>query len=165
MLWAGLTGTWPWTRLVAQTGLKTLWTALLLWMRSSTSSTSSQLFTAWPTSGSRPFASPCINDMLHVPISYEINPELLHSKFLLEGSQRVGVSASGKTKLEFSAFIRPDGSVVLIVLNRYSLIKSVWICVTVGQMLNAVCVCQVVVSDPVWSLGSCCWLHSLHRTG
>ncbi|XP_075321710.1 lysosomal acid glucosylceramidase isoform X2 [Odontesthes bonariensis] len=42
------------------------------------------------------------------------------SKFLLEGSQRVGVSASGKTKLEFSAFIRPDGSVVIIVLNRSS---------------------------------------------
>ncbi|XP_005810346.1 glucosylceramidase [Xiphophorus maculatus] len=40
------------------------------------------------------------------------------SAFLWEGSQRVGVSASGKTQLEFSAFVRPDGSVVLIVLNR-----------------------------------------------
>ncbi|CAG6015364.1 unnamed protein product [Menidia menidia] len=39
------------------------------------------------------------------------------SKFLLEGSQRVGVSTNGKTKLEFSAFVRPDGSVVLIILN------------------------------------------------
>ncbi|XP_061530176.1 lysosomal acid glucosylceramidase isoform X1 [Phycodurus eques] len=42
------------------------------------------------------------------------------SKFLCEGSQRVGVSASGETNLEFSAFIRPDGSVVLIILNRSS---------------------------------------------
>lgn len=42
------------------------------------------------------------------------------SKFLWEGSQRVGVSASGETNLEFSAFIRPDGSVVLIILNRSS---------------------------------------------
>ncbi|XP_058504729.1 lysosomal acid glucosylceramidase [Solea solea] len=42
------------------------------------------------------------------------------SKFLWEGSQRVGVSASHKTDLEYSAFIRPDGSVVLIVLNRSS---------------------------------------------
>ncbi|KAM9852207.1 lysosomal acid glucosylceramidase [Aulostomus maculatus] len=42
------------------------------------------------------------------------------SKFLWEGSQRVGVSASGKTNLEFCAFIRQDGSVVLIVLNRTS---------------------------------------------
>ncbi|XP_053743633.1 lysosomal acid glucosylceramidase isoform X1 [Synchiropus splendidus] len=42
------------------------------------------------------------------------------SKFLLEGSQRTGVSASEKTQLEFSAFIRPDSSVVLIVLNRSS---------------------------------------------
>ncbi|MEQ2173894.1 hypothetical protein GOODEAATRI_002260, partial [Goodea atripinnis] len=43
----------------------------------------------------------------------------MYSKFLWEGSQRVGVSTSGKTQLEFSAFVRPDGSVVLIVLNRY----------------------------------------------
>uniref|UniRef100_A0A8C4EXT1 Glucosylceramidase n=1 Tax=Dicentrarchus labrax TaxID=13489 RepID=A0A8C4EXT1_DICLA len=42
------------------------------------------------------------------------------SKFLWEGSQRVGVSASQKTDLEYSAFIRPDGSVVLIILNRSS---------------------------------------------
>lgn len=42
------------------------------------------------------------------------------SKFLWEGSQRVGVSASQETTLEHAAFIRPDGSVVLIVLNRSS---------------------------------------------
>ncbi|XP_013882930.1 glucosylceramidase [Austrofundulus limnaeus] len=42
------------------------------------------------------------------------------SKFLWEGSQRVGVSASEETPLEFTAFIRPDGSAVLIVLNRSS---------------------------------------------
>ncbi|XP_039972803.1 lysosomal acid glucosylceramidase [Xiphias gladius] len=42
------------------------------------------------------------------------------SKFLWEGSQRVGVSASQETYLEYSAFIRPDGSVVLIILNRSS---------------------------------------------
>ncbi|XP_077455890.1 lysosomal acid glucosylceramidase [Stigmatopora argus] len=40
------------------------------------------------------------------------------SKFLYEGSQRVGVSSSGKTILEFAAFVRQDASVVLIVLNR-----------------------------------------------
>uniref|UniRef100_A0A8C5EWS7 Glucosylceramidase n=1 Tax=Gouania willdenowi TaxID=441366 RepID=A0A8C5EWS7_GOUWI len=40
------------------------------------------------------------------------------SKFLWEGSQRVGLSASTQTKLEYSAFIRPDQSVVLIILNR-----------------------------------------------
>ncbi|XP_037130368.1 lysosomal acid glucosylceramidase [Syngnathus acus] len=43
-----------------------------------------------------------------------------YSKFLSKDSQRVGVSASGETDLEFSAFIRPDGLVVLIVLNRSS---------------------------------------------
>ncbi|KAK2844628.1 hypothetical protein Q5P01_011287 [Channa striata] len=42
------------------------------------------------------------------------------SKFLLEGSQRVGVSPSRATDLEYSAFVRPDGSVALIVLNRSS---------------------------------------------
>lgn len=42
------------------------------------------------------------------------------SKFLWEGSQRVGVSASQKTSLESTAFIRPDGSVVLIILNKSS---------------------------------------------
>uniref|UniRef100_H2TS47 Glucosylceramidase n=1 Tax=Takifugu rubripes TaxID=31033 RepID=H2TS47_TAKRU len=40
------------------------------------------------------------------------------SKFLWEGSQRVGVSSNQETDLGYSAFIRPDGSVVLIVLNR-----------------------------------------------
>ncbi|XP_053482745.1 lysosomal acid glucosylceramidase isoform X1 [Ictalurus furcatus] len=40
------------------------------------------------------------------------------SKFLWEGSQRIGVSVSEHTSLESCAFIRPDGSVVLIVLNR-----------------------------------------------
>uniref|UniRef100_A0AAX7UTP4 Glucosylceramidase n=1 Tax=Astatotilapia calliptera TaxID=8154 RepID=A0AAX7UTP4_ASTCA len=50
------------------------------------------------------------------------------SKFLWEGSQRVGVSASGETHLEFSAFIRPDGSLVLIILNRSSsdILFEVW---------------------------------------
>ncbi|KAM6910060.1 lysosomal acid glucosylceramidase [Xenentodon cancila] len=42
------------------------------------------------------------------------------SKFLWEGSQRVGVSASEKTEVEYTAFIRPDGSMVIIILNRSS---------------------------------------------
>nr|XP_057939453.1 lysosomal acid glucosylceramidase isoform X1 [Doryrhamphus excisus] len=42
------------------------------------------------------------------------------SKFLWEGSQRVGVSPSGETPLNFTAFLRPDGSVVLVILNRSS---------------------------------------------
>lgn len=41
-----------------------------------------------------------------------------NSKFLLEGSQRVGVSMSQNTVLELSPYIRPDGSAVLIILNR-----------------------------------------------
>ncbi|XP_072536725.1 lysosomal acid glucosylceramidase isoform X1 [Salminus brasiliensis] len=40
------------------------------------------------------------------------------SKFLWEGSQRVGVSVSEHSALETTAFIRPDGSAALIVLNR-----------------------------------------------
>lgn len=55
----------------------------------------------------------------------------LHSKFLWEGSQRVGVSSSQKTELEYSAFIRPDGSAVLIILNRY--VKSVFLCLHAGN--------------------------------
>ncbi|TNN72953.1 Glucosylceramidase [Liparis tanakae] len=42
------------------------------------------------------------------------------SKFLWEGSQRVGVASSQNTALEYSAFVRPDGSVVLVILNRSS---------------------------------------------
>lgn len=42
------------------------------------------------------------------------------SKFLWEGSQRVGVSPSAATQLEYTAFIRADGSVVLVLLNRSS---------------------------------------------
>ncbi|XP_031431718.1 lysosomal acid glucosylceramidase isoform X2 [Clupea harengus] len=40
------------------------------------------------------------------------------SKFLWEGSQRVGVSSSEPSALESSAFVRTDGAVVLEVLNR-----------------------------------------------
>ncbi|KAL4636166.1 glucosylceramidase isoform X1, partial [Arapaima gigas] len=40
------------------------------------------------------------------------------SKFLLEGSQRVGVSFSAHSDLEVTAFLRPDESTVLTVLNR-----------------------------------------------
>ncbi|XP_072316396.1 lysosomal acid glucosylceramidase [Eucyclogobius newberryi] len=42
------------------------------------------------------------------------------SSFLWKGSQRVGVSANLKTELENTAFIRPDGAVVLVILNRSS---------------------------------------------
>uniref|UniRef100_A0A3P8UKH6 Glucosylceramidase n=1 Tax=Cynoglossus semilaevis TaxID=244447 RepID=A0A3P8UKH6_CYNSE len=42
------------------------------------------------------------------------------SKFLWEGSQRVGVSASQDTELKYTAFVRPDNSVILIILNRSS---------------------------------------------
>ncbi|NXT87507.1 GLCM Glucosylceramidase, partial [Anhinga rufa] len=43
------------------------------------------------------------------------------SKFIPEGSQRVGLVASReskKTDLEYTAFLRPDGAVVVVVLNR-----------------------------------------------
>ncbi|XP_004714723.1 lysosomal acid glucosylceramidase [Echinops telfairi] len=42
------------------------------------------------------------------------------SKFIPEGSQRVGLAASEKTELEAVALIRPDGSAVVVVLNRSS---------------------------------------------
>uniref|UniRef100_A0A663N5A5 Glucosylceramidase n=1 Tax=Athene cunicularia TaxID=194338 RepID=A0A663N5A5_ATHCN len=45
----------------------------------------------------------------------------LCSKFIPEGSQRVGLVASKeskKTDLEYTAFLRPDGAVVVVVLNR-----------------------------------------------
>lgn len=40
------------------------------------------------------------------------------SKFIPEGSQRVGLVASEKNDLETVALIRPDGSAVVVVLNR-----------------------------------------------
>lgn len=40
------------------------------------------------------------------------------SKFIPEGSQRVGLVASEKSDLETVALIRPDGSAVVVVLNR-----------------------------------------------
>ncbi|XP_058876496.1 lysosomal acid glucosylceramidase-like isoform X2 [Acipenser ruthenus] len=42
------------------------------------------------------------------------------SKFLPEGSQRVGLDPSAESKLETTAFLRPDGAGVVIVLNRGS---------------------------------------------
>uniref|UniRef100_A0A4W3GGE9 galactosylceramidase n=1 Tax=Callorhinchus milii TaxID=7868 RepID=A0A4W3GGE9_CALMI len=43
-----------------------------------------------------------------------------HSKFIPEGSQRVGLDVSEETELETVAFIRPEGTAVIIVLNRTS---------------------------------------------
>ena len=43
------------------------------------------------------------------------------SKFIPEGSQRVGLIApkkSKKTPLEYTGFLRPDGAAVVVVLNR-----------------------------------------------
>lgn len=40
------------------------------------------------------------------------------SKFIPEGSQRVGLAASEKNDLETVALMHPDGSAVVVVLNR-----------------------------------------------
>ncbi|XP_029435319.1 lysosomal acid glucosylceramidase isoform X2 [Rhinatrema bivittatum] len=40
------------------------------------------------------------------------------SKFIVEGSQRVGLEASEETRLESVAFLRPDGVAALVILNR-----------------------------------------------
>ena len=40
------------------------------------------------------------------------------SKFIPEGSQRVGLVASEKSDLETVALLRPDGAAVVVVLNR-----------------------------------------------
>lgn len=40
------------------------------------------------------------------------------SKFIPEGSQRVALVASESTDLETVALLRPDGSAVVVVLNR-----------------------------------------------
>lgn len=45
-------------------------------------------------------------------------PVFTFSKFIPEGSQRVGLVASEKNDLEAVALIRPDGSAVVVVLNR-----------------------------------------------
>uniref|UniRef100_A0A8C4PTC5 Glucosylceramidase n=1 Tax=Equus asinus asinus TaxID=83772 RepID=A0A8C4PTC5_EQUAS len=42
------------------------------------------------------------------------------SKFIPEGSQRVGLDASEKTNLDTVALMHPDGSAVVVVLNRSS---------------------------------------------
>ncbi|XP_053330638.1 lysosomal acid glucosylceramidase isoform X2 [Spea bombifrons] len=42
------------------------------------------------------------------------------SKFIPEGSQRIGLDASSDSQLETVAFLRPDGSAVVVVLNRGS---------------------------------------------
>ncbi|XP_044304626.1 lysosomal acid glucosylceramidase-like isoform X2 [Varanus komodoensis] len=40
------------------------------------------------------------------------------SKFLPEGAQRIGIHSSTVSTLEFLAFLRPDGSAAVVVLNR-----------------------------------------------
>jgi glucosylceramidase len=40
------------------------------------------------------------------------------SKFIPEGSQRVGLVASEKNDLDTVALLHPDGSAVVVVLNR-----------------------------------------------
>lgn len=114
MWWAGRTGTLRWTTSGDQTGSKTTWTAPSSWTHSGTSSTSSRRSTAWPTSG-----SVCSQPRRFQPSRHAHGTiSAVRSKFLWAGSQRVGVSSNQKTDLGYSAFIRPDGSVVLIVLNR-----------------------------------------------
>lgn len=70
----------------------------------------------------------------------------VHSKFLWEGSQRVGVSSNQKTELGYSAFIRPDGAVVLIVLNRCRncAVRCLW-----DLLGTYVIILQVAVCGPV----------------
>lgn len=46
------------------------------------------------------------------------SPPTPPSKFIPEGSQRVGLLASEKNGLDTVALTRPDGSAVLVVLNR-----------------------------------------------
>lgn len=100
-----------------RTGWKTTWTAPSSWTRSETSSTSSPCSTAWPTSGSGVH----VHVQADFTLIYQAHgpTSALRSKFLWEGSQRVGVSSNQDADLSYSAFIRPDGSVVFIVLNRY----------------------------------------------
>lgn len=104
-------------------------------MQSATSSTSSRPSIAWPTSGiTERHISPVPSlqgGSLTRSTQITFFFFFLHSKFLWEGSQRVGVSSSQKTELEYSAFIRPDGSAVLIILNRY--VKSVFLCLHAGN--------------------------------
>lgn len=45
-------------------------------------------------------------------------PVFAFSKFIPEGSQRIGLVASEKNDLDTVALIRPDGSAVVVVLNR-----------------------------------------------
>lgn len=72
-----------------------------------------------------------VKNFVDSPIIVETNKDVFYkqpmfyalahfSKFLWEGSQRVGVSANLKSGLEYTTFVRPDGSVVLTVLNRSS---------------------------------------------
>ncbi|XP_044540562.1 lysosomal acid glucosylceramidase-like [Gracilinanus agilis] len=45
---------------------------------------------------------------------------LVSSKFIPEGSQRIGLEANKNHNLETVALLRPDGAVVLVVLNSSS---------------------------------------------
>ncbi|XP_007525464.1 lysosomal acid glucosylceramidase isoform X1 [Erinaceus europaeus] len=66
--------------------------------------------------------SPIIVD-IHKDTFYK-QPMFYHlghfSKFIPEGSQRVGLDVSMKTDLETVALLRPDGAAVVVVLNRSS---------------------------------------------
>ena len=40
------------------------------------------------------------------------------SKFVIPGSRRIAVEARGETSLEFVGFLRPDSTIVIVVLNK-----------------------------------------------
>ncbi|XP_075440605.1 lysosomal acid glucosylceramidase isoform X1 [Ascaphus truei] len=71
------------------------------------------------------------------------------SKFIPEGSQRVGLDASHENQLESVAFLCPDGSAVVVILNRDS--------VDVTFVLSDPRVGEIVTVSPANSIQTYIW--------
>lgn len=141
-------------------------------MQSVTSSTSSHLFTAWPTSGKHLYVTwslitidtkvifprwPC-HDMLI--------QKLLKQQVPLGGITEGGGVCQQVHRAEIYCLHQTGWFSGAHHTQQVRVIKPVWKCAINRKILNCCCASpQVVIWHPVWSLGSCRGILSLHRSG
>lgn len=169
MWWAGRTGTWPWTTSVDRTGLKTTSTAPSSWMHSATSSTSSRLSTAWPTSGSSagPFVADFTWSMMHTdrPLlstarSCGRAPREL-ACLPIRKQTWVTLPSSDRMAQLFSSYLTGTGTVFSCTCGTFpgSYMLYIFYVFVYGFIL------QVIICGQVWGLGPLRGLYPCHRSG
>lgn len=162
MWWAGRTGTWPWTTSVDRTGLKTTSTAPSSWMHSATSSTSSRLSTAWPTSGSG--AGPFVH------IDADSTWSTMHTAQPLLST----ASSCGRAPRELACppirkqtWVTPPSSdrMARLFSSYWTGTATVFSCTCETFPGSCFLLLQVIICGQVWGVGPLRGLHPCQRSG